>query len=415
MPSTGQPNTADVVVVGGGTIGAWCAYFLRQDGLRVTLLEKGVLGQGASSRAAGVVRAQGGTPEAVRLAQWSQRFYQRQREELGIDSGFVRQGYLIPCFTEAEVPAAQQRMAMQADLGLDVEWLTADEVDARNPTLAPGQTLGGTFCADDGYLAPPRNVTAYAVALAISGVDVRERTRFTGLLREAGRVTGVATSAGPISVGAVVLTGGPQLAEVGRLAGMRIPVGATRHQIGVTQPHPDLHPSRLPMVFDLTAGLYWRPEEGGLLFGMSNPDEPPGRARDVDEVYLARIRARLEQLVPVVARLGLSRMWAATIDYTPDHLPIIGPGLGPDGPVPEVTVAAPAGAGMMWGPGLARTTADLVLTGASSVVDTSSLGLDRFDEHGRSKLPVDPIALPFPETADPDMVPGEAPGRLTIP
>jgi sarcosine oxidase, subunit beta len=415
MPSAGQPNTADVVVVGGGTIGAWCAYFLRQDGLRVTLLEKGVLGQGASSRAAGVVRAQGGTPEAVRLAQWSQRFYRRQREELGIDSGFVRQGYLLPCFTEAEVPAAQQRMAMQADQGLDVEWLSPDEVDERNPTLAPGQTLGGTFCADDGYLSPPRNVTAYAVALAISGVDVRERTRFTGLLKEAGRVTGVATSAGPIPAGAVVLTGGPQLAEVGRLAGTAIPVGGTRHQVAVTQPHPDLHPSRLPMVFDLTAGLYWRPEEGGLLFGMSNPEEPPGRARDVDQAYLARVRTRLEQLVPVVAGLGLSRMWAATIDYTPDHLPIIGPAIGPDGPLAGVTVAAPAGAGMMWGPGVARATADLVLTGMSSVVDTSSLGLDRFDEHGRSKLPVDPIALPFPDAAGPDMVPGETPGRLTIP
>ena len=415
MPSAGQRSTADVVVVGGGTIGAWCAYILRQEGLRVTLLEKGVLGQGASSRAAGVVRAQGGTPEAVRLAQWSQQFYLRQRAELGIDSGFVRQGYLLPCFTEAEVPAAQQRMAMQADQGLDVEWLTPDEVDERNPTLAPGQTLGGTFCAGDGYLAPPRNVTAYAVALAVSGVDVRERTRFTGLLTGSGRVTGVDTSAGPVPAGAVVLTGGPQLAEVGRLAGVRIPVGGTRHQVAVTQPHPGLDPSRLPMVFDLTAGLYWRPEEGGLLFGMSNPDEPPGRARDVDQAYLARMRARLEQLVPVVAGLGLSRMWAATIDYTPDHLPIIGPALGPDGPLAGVTVAAPAGAGMMWGPGLARTTADLVLTGHSSVVDTSRLGLDRFDEHGRSKLPVDPIALPFPEAAGPDMVPGEAPGRLTIP
>jgi len=414
MPSAGQRAVADVVVVGGGTIGAWCAYFLRQDGLRVTLVEKGVLGQGASSRAAGVVRAQGGTPEAVRLAQWSKRFYQRQREELGIDSGFVRQGYLLPCFTEAEVPPAHQRMAMQADQGLDVEWLTPDEVDERNPTLAPGQTLGGTYCADDGYLAPPRNVTAYAVALTTSGVDVRERTRFTGLLTEGGRVTGVSTSAGPIPAGAVVLTGGPQLAEVGRLAGLRIPVGGTRHQVAVTQPHPGLHPSRLPMVFDLTAGLYWRPEEGGLLFGMTNPDEPPGRARDVDLAYLARMRARLERLVPVVAGLGLSRMWAATIDYTPDHLPIIGPGIGPSGPVPGLTVAAPAGAGMMWGPGVARATADLVITGMSSVVDTSSLGLDRFDEHGRSKLPVDPIALPFPEATEPDPVPGAAASRLTI-
>jgi glycine/D-amino acid oxidase-like deaminating enzyme len=406
MPSPGQPGAADVVVVGGGTVGAWCAYFLRRDGLRVTLIEKGMLGQGASSRAAGIVRAQGGTREAVQLAQWSQRFYQRQRDEIGIDSGFVAQGYLLPCFTEAEVPVAQQRMAMQNSLGLDVEWLDPDEVDERNPTLARGQTLGGTFCAADGYLTPPRNVTAYAVALALSGVDVREQVRFRGLLREGGRVTGVNTSAGPIAAGSVVLTGGPKLAEVGRLAGLRIPVGGARHQVAVTEPHPDLHPSRVPMVFDLTAGLYWRPEEDGLLFGMSNPEEPPGWAREVDEDYLARMRARLNELVPVTTGLGLRRVWAATIDYTPDHLPIIGPALGPDGPVPGVTVASAGGAGMMWGPGVARATADLVLTGFSDVVDTAGLGLDRFDEQGRSKLAADPIALPFPEQAYPDHVPG---------
>ncbi|MGP8001035.1 MAG: NAD(P)/FAD-dependent oxidoreductase [Streptosporangiaceae bacterium] len=416
MPSTGQPGTADVVVVGGGTIGAWCAYFLRRAGLRVTLIEKGMLGQGASSRAAGVVRAQGGTPEAVQLAQWSQRFYQSQRDEIGIDSGFVAQGYLLPCFTEAEVPVAHQRMAMQNSLGLDVQWLEPDEVDERNPTLAPGQTLGGTFYAADGYITPPRNVTAYAVALAISGVDVRERVRFRGLLREAGRVTGVHTSDGPVPAGSVVLTGGPKLAEVGRLAGLRIPVGGARHQVAVTEPHPSLNPSRVPMVFDLTAGLYWRPEEGGLLFGMSNPEEPPGWAREVDEGYLARMRARLAELVPATAGLGLRRLWAATIDYTPDHLPIIGPALTPDGGVlPGVTVAAPGGAGMMWGPGVARAAADLVLSGRSDVVDTAGLGLDRFDEHGHSKLAADPIALPFPEQAYLDPAPGESSGTLTIP
>ncbi len=427
--SSSQPGAADVVVVGGGTVGAWCAYFLRRAGLQVTLVEKGLLGQGASSRAAGVVRAQGGTPEAVRLAQWSRAFYLRQADELGIDSGFVAQGYLLPCFTEAEIWAARERMAMQADLGVAVRWLDPGEVDELNPALAPGLTLGGTFCADDGYILPPRNVTAYAVALAVSGVRVREQVRFQGLLTAAGQVSGVRTSKGPIPAGAVVLTGGPQLAEVGRLAGLRIPVGGARHQIAVTEPHPDLDPSRLPMVFDLAAGLYWRPEEGGLLFGMSNPEEPPGVAREVDQAYLARMRARLGQLVPVTAGLGLRRLWAATIDYTPDHLPIMGPPLGPDGPLPGVTVAAAGGAGMMWGPGVARAAADLVLTGSSDVVDTAVLGLGRFDEQGRSRLAADPVALPFPERAGtgsdapcsavpggaaPDMMPGEAPGKLTI-
>ena len=400
MTSMGHPGSADAVVVGGGAIGGWCAYFLRRAGLdRVVLLEKGLLGQGASSRAAGVVRMQGGTPTAVRLGQWSRRFYLGQRDELGIDSGFVAQGYLLPCFTEPEVAAARERLAMQSSLGVPVRWLDPAEVDAANPTLAPGQTLGGTFCDDDGYITPPRNVTAYAVALALSGVRVCEQVRFTGLVMEGGRVTGVETPAGRISAPLVVLTGGPKLAEVGALAGIRIPAGGVRHQVAVTEPHPDLRPDRVPMVFDLLAGLYWRPEEGGLLFGMSNPDEQPGENVSVNEAYLARMRERLAMLVPVTAGLGLRRTWAATIDYTPDHQPIIGPALGPDGPLAGVTVASAGGHGMMWGPAVARVAADLALTGTSGVVDTAPLGLDRFDEAGRSRLATDPIALPFPQLA----------------
>jgi sarcosine oxidase, subunit beta len=410
MPTPGLPDGADAVVVGGGTIGAWCAYFLRRAGLdRVVLLEKGMLGQGASSRAAGIVRMQGGTPVAVRLGQWSRRFYLGQRDELGTDSGFVSQGYLLPCFTDAEVAAARDRMIMQSSLGVPVRWLDPAEVDAVNPTLAPGRTLGGTFCADDGYITPPRNVTAYTVALAISGVRVCEQVRFTGLVMAGDRAAGVETSAGPISAPLVVLTGGPKLAEVGRLAGVRIPAGGVRHQVAVTEPHPDLRPARVPMVFDLAAGLYWRPEEGGLLFGMSNPDEQPGEAGSVDEAYLARMRERLATLVPVTAGLGLRKTWAATIDYTPDHLPIIGPALGPHGTLAGVTVACAGGAGMMWGPAVARMAADLALTGTSEVVDPATLGLDRFDDAGRSRLATDPIALPFPEAA-----PEQAPGKLTI-
>jgi sarcosine oxidase subunit beta len=155
--------------------------------------------------------------------------------------------------------------------------------------------------------------------------------------------------------------------------------------------------------------LYWRPEEGGLLFGMSDPGEPPGDNRAIDQRQLAQMRDRLARLVPLTAGLGLRRVWAATIDYTPDHLPIIGPALGRQGPVEGVTVASAGGAGMMWGPAVARAAADVALTGSSDVVDTGRLGLDRFDEAGRSRLAADPIALPFP-----DMAPGPVPGQLTV-
>jgi sarcosine oxidase, subunit beta len=403
-------ETADAVVVGGGTVGGWCAYFLRRSGLqRVVLIEKRTLGQGASSRAAGVVRTQGGTPWAVRLGEWSRKFYLSQHDELGTDSGFTPQGYLLPCFSQADVAAARERMAMQNALGLSVRWLEPGQVDALNPTLAPGRTLGGTYCAEDGYLTPPRNVTAYAVALATSGVQVRERTAFLGLQTgPGGAVTGVQTSAGQIAAPLVVLTGGPELAEVASLAGIGVPAGGVRHQVAVTEPHPDLAAERVPMVFDLSAGLYWRPEEGGLLFGMSNPDEPPGAAASIDEPYLAAMRRRLAELVPVTAALGLRRTWAATIDYTPDHLPIIGPAISHGQVISGVTIASAGGAGMMWGPAIARATADVALVGTSDVVDVTDLGLDRFDAAGNSRLGTDPIALPFPEHAP------QAPGKLTL-
>jgi glycine/D-amino acid oxidase-like deaminating enzyme len=387
-------KTADAVVVGGGTVGAWCAYFLRRAGLEnVVLIEKGVLGQGASSRAAGVVRVQGGTPEAVRLGRWSRDFYLGQRAELGTDSGFVQQGYLLPCFTPAEVDAARARIEMQRALGLPVRWLTSEEVDAINPTMAPGCTLGATYCDEDGYITPPRNVAAYTAALVRSGVAIAERTRFTGLSAAAAGGD-VQTSRGPVSAGVVVLAGGPQLAAVGALAGISIPAGGVRHTVAVTEEHPAF--ADTPMAFDVPSGLYWRPEEGGLLFGMSDPDEPPGENRCLDFDYLALMRSKLAALVPLTAGLGVRRAWAATIDFTPDHLPIIGRAPGLD----RVVVASAGGAGMMWGPAVARCAADVALHVTSTVVEeVSMLGLDRFDASGRSRLAADPIALPFPEKA----------------
>jgi sarcosine oxidase subunit beta len=113
---------------------------------------------------------------------------------------------------------------------------------------------------------------------------------------------------------------------------------------------------------------------------------------------MATMRERLAGLVPVTRNLGLRRAWAATIDFTPDHLPILGPARTEAGnTIDGAFVASAAGHGMMWGPGVARAAADLALTGTSDVVDTAPLGLDRFDADGNSNLTPDPIALPFPE------------------
>lgn len=392
-------HNADVVVVGGGTVGAWTAVLLAESGVpHVVLLEAATLGDGASSRAAGMVRAQGGTEPAIKLGLRAQEFYRASGERFPLDCGFVAQGYLMPCFSEAEVAQAHDRIALQHSLGLEVEWLSGADLDARDTGIAPGMTMGASYAPGDGYIDAPRNVLAYTAALVAHGVDVRERCAFTGLRTAGGRVVGVDTSAGPIDTDRVVLTGGPQLADVGSAAGARIPAGGSRHQVVVTAPLP-LNVYELPMVFDLPSGIYWRPgESGGLLWGMSNPAEQPGVATDFDDVYYLKARNRIEELLPAVAGLGLRRTWAATIDYTPDHLPILGPLLTADGPVDGTVVASAAGHGMMWGPAVAQVAADLTTTGACAWLDLTDLGLDRFDAEGHSRLAPEPISLPFPES-----------------
>ena len=131
---------------------------------------------------------------------------------------------------------------------------------------------------------------------------------------------------------------------------------------------------------------------------MSNPDEAPGEATEIDWPYLEQMRGRLAELVPVTRSLGLRRVWAATIDYTPDHLPILGPGARRrTARWPGPTVASAGGHGMMWGPGVARAAADLVLTGTTDVVDVSRPRARPLRRARLSRLDPDPIALPFPE------------------
>ena len=394
-------RSADVVVVGGGTVGAWTAVLLAESGVpNVVLIEARTLGDGASSRAAGMVRAQGGTEPAIRLGLRTQEFYAASGDRFPLDCGFVAQGYLMPCFSDAEVQQAHDRIALQQSLGLEVQWLSGSEIDDRTTGLARGVTLGASYAPGDGYIDAPRNVLAYTAALIAHRIDVRERCKFTGLRTAGGRVVGVDTSDGPIDTEHVVLTGGPKLAKVGAAAGARIPAGGSRHQVVVTGPVSAFNVHEVPMVFDITSGIYWRPgEAGGLLWGMSNPDEPPGVAADFDEIYYQKARDRIEELLPGVKGLGLRRTWAATIDYTPDHLPILGPLLTDDGPVEGTVVASPAGHGMMWGPAVAQVAADLTTTGTCDWLDLTDLGLDRFDAEGNSRVAPEPISLPFPEKA----------------
>ena len=194
-----QLRSADVVVVGGGTVGAWTAVLLAESGVeQVVLLEAATLGDGASSRAAGMVRAQGGTETAIRLGLRTQEFYARQRRPLPARLRLRRAGLSDAVLHRRRGAAGPRphRAAAAARARRASGWSGAD-VDDRDTGLAPGVTLGASYAPGDGYIDAPRNVLAYTAALTAHGVDVRERCAFTGLRTEGGRVVGVDTSDGP--------------------------------------------------------------------------------------------------------------------------------------------------------------------------------------------------------------------------
>jgi sarcosine oxidase subunit beta len=395
---------ADVVIVGAGTVGGWASVFAREAGAeRVVVLEREAVGVGASSRAAGMVRAQGGTPDTVRLGRWSIGFYERQPQR---DSGFVGRGYVILAVTAADERAAHERIAMQRATGLDVRWVDAAGVRRLIPAMASSGYRGGSYVATDGWIDPPRNVRGYSLAMQRAKVDLREGVACTGVRTRAGRrghriVTGVETTAGTISTDTVILTGGPAMQSVASLAGARAWVGYARHMVAVTEPSPALHPDTTAMAFDIAAGIYWRPEEGGFLWGMSNPAEEPGPGRAIDWTYLRKMERRLHTLVPATRGLGTKKVWSATIEYTPDHLPLVGPLVQRDGTeLDGVTIASACGHGMMWGPAVSRIATDLAVDGRTDVVERpEDFRMDRFDEHGNPPF-VDPVALPFPVRVD---------------
>src|SRR5438552_4383839 len=199
-------DSADLVIVGAGAIGGWASYFARESGAgRVVVVDKGLAGMGASSRAAGVVRAQGGTAETIALGRWSIDFYNRQRDLLRTDSGFRELGYLLLAISAQDEREGRARVELQRAAGLDdVRWVGPAEARKLNPTLAAGGHHGGAYRPTDGYVDPPRNVRAYSLASQRAGVELREGTEVVGLTMTAGRggayrVTGVQTSAGTIA------------------------------------------------------------------------------------------------------------------------------------------------------------------------------------------------------------------------
>jgi sarcosine oxidase subunit beta len=371
------PASADVVIVGGGVMGASTAYHLALKGCRnVVLLEQeSFFGTQATGRCAGGIRYQFSTEINVRLSLLSLPMLDRFEEELGqpIDRRYI--GYLF-LLTEAEsVTRFREIVAMQRRLGVNTVWLTPEEIAAMVPPLNLEGVLAGTNHADDGLADPNSVVQGYVSGARRLSARLFTDTQVMEILVEKDKIQGVVTNRGQIATSVVVNAAGPWAGEVGKLAGVTIPIVPLRRQITVTGPLPEL-PADFPFVIDFDQSLYFHPEGDGLLTGMSNPQEKIGFDQSVDpEWELVHLEAAMKRL-PLLERAGIASRWAGLYEVSPDAHPILGRIQQVEG---LYCIGGFSGHGFMHGPICGLLLAEEILDGAAHTLDISSLYIDRFE------------------------------------
>lgn len=376
---TDFPKQTQIVIIGGGVMGASAAYHLARRGCReVVLLERGpTFGGGATGKCAGGIRYQFSTEINIRLSQLSLPMLERFEAEIGQAIDLRWPGYLFLLTDEAQIEQFQRNVALQHRLGVPTEWLNGDEVRRWLPQLFAGDVLAATFYQQEGLADPHSVVNGYIGAARRLGVKAFTETAVSGITIEAGRVVGVQTTQGNITCEVVVNAAGPWAAQVSELAGAPLPVSPIRRQLLTTTPLPELQ-ADFPVVIDLTEGIGFHREGDGLLTGMPNPHEPPGFAESVDEAWeLYHLEAAIKRL-PLLAKAGRLAHWAGLYEVTPDHHPIYGA-------VPEVNgyfvVAGFSGHGFMHGPISGLLMAEIILDGRATTLDVSTLDYRRFAEN----------------------------------
>ncbi|MGB7296541.1 MAG: FAD-binding oxidoreductase [Candidatus Aminicenantales bacterium] len=320
-----RKDTAEVVIIGGGIMGVATAYYLAQWGVRdVVLLEKDLICQGSTGLSVGGIRQQFSHPANIRLSQRSVRVFDRFTEEFGVDIGYRKAGYLFLAAKDETWSDFVASAKTQRRLGVPVEVLDQAEISRRWPYLDITDVKGGTFCAEDGYADPYLVATGFARSARRLGVRIEELTRVTGIGLAGDRIDSVATVRGTIRAPVVVNAAGPWAAEIGRMAGVDLPVLPFRRQAFMTQPF-DLFPKPVPMIIDQDSTFYLRGADPGLIMGMSDPGEPPGFGLQTDRQFMERVVEAAVRRAPQLEQARILRGWAGLYEVTPDDNPIIGP------------------------------------------------------------------------------------------
>jgi len=372
-------QTADVIIIGGGIVGASIAWHLTQSGCtNVLVLERETSqGKGSTGKSMGGVRAQFSTPVNIQMSLYSIDFYRQYDERMDYPSGYRPQGYLFVATAEKHMNYLRANYERQVAMGLKtVRLVSMSEIVEMVPQMRADDILGGTFCSTDGFVDPYSVMSGYTLRAVDRGVRLLRNTEVTGILRDAQGIAGVRTADGEIASRVVVNAAGAWAAAIARMAGVDLPVEPLRRMLVPTEPFSELS-QRLPMVIDMSTGFHFRPEGLGILMAWNDPEETPGFKTSFDHAFVEKILTRAVDRVPCLENVEVNpkRAWAGLYEMTPDHHPVLGQ--APD--VPGFFLANGfSGHGVMHSPATGRILADLILHGKTDLVDAGVLSLDRY-------------------------------------
>lgn len=367
-------ESADVVIAGGGIMGCALAYQLSKRNLDVLLLERETLGSQSTGKCAGGVRQQFSQEGNVRLQRISVRMLEHFEEEIGHPADFRQIGYLFVLTQPQQVEDFRHNMEMWHRVGLtEARWVDATEASRMAPVLNVEDVLGCTFCPSDGIASPADVTSGYAAAARRQGARLKEGVAVTGIEVASGRVQGVNTTAGDVATRVVFNCTGAWSASLGRMAGLEIPILPYRRHIAVTSTFPAV-PRNNPMTIDFQTSFYFHPEGDGVLFGMSDRNEPPGFDTDVKWDFMEKVFEQAARRAPALAGAGVKTAWAGLYEITPDDQAILGPIREIDG---LWCAAGFSGHGFMQAPAAALLLTQQLLEGTSEI-DMSGFAFERF-------------------------------------
>jgi len=372
-------TTAEVVIIGGGCMGVSTAYYLSRLGIRdIVLVEREpMLGMGSTGRNAGGVRHQFSNESNVRLSIESIQLFERFADEVGYEIDFHQDGYLFLLSDEDHLSDFARSIDMQKRLGIEVEMLAPDDARKLAPGLEVDGVIAATFCARDG-IADPNGVTmGFAKAAQAAGVEIHRETEVTGITTDAARVTSIQTTRGPISTPIVVNAAGPYARTIAEMAGIDLPVYPQRRHIFITEPILKHVPASHIMVIDFKSTFYFHREGAGILFGMSDPDEPVSFNTTVSWEFLEKVTRVAVKRLPALADAGIAHAWAGLYEMTPDAMPIIGPATGDKG---FFVIGGFSGHGFQHSPAAGRILAEMIAYGEARDFDTMPFSFDRFSK-----------------------------------